>query len=1454
MSDRNSICSINWGAFTPTEIRKLSVCEITNATQGGSSSGAHSSKASQKGSPGDANSTPYDHRMGVLECGMCCDTCGKDNKHCVGHIGHIELPIPVYNIIFMDVILKILQCVCSVCARSRIKPQHLKLMKIYGSGAPKLRNIATKVSKLMTCPWEDCGKPLFTFTSPDGETIYKSIRDSKPIIFGAGETLNIFSRISNETCALLGFNVNLPKHPEYTAKSNLTFQKEHVLQMRPEAFVFTAFPVIPPKARPYIIQDGKQCDDDLTDMYNVLLKLCKKIRQTRAKLATCHDVKLEMNLRTFELDMRQKVWTIIHNKKEHSKVSSSGRAHKGLYERVTSKTGVVQHNLRGKRADFTARTVITGGGTMIRADEIGIPRHIAEILTVPEYINSRNISHYQNLVHEGKVLRIIRGGVIRNLAAMPDKGRKMRLMIKDKVEIHLPEGEPILINRQPTLRPESIMALKTKIIDSDTMKLPESMTRAYNADFDGDEMNIHVVQSKAARIEVAVLCRAAAHLITPQKNGPINGIVQDGLVAGYLLTNIWKDTNDCNYVSTKGFTWCLEKSFIGTERIHNFLRRAEKYYPSFINSKTNPPSFKKDNVPGSLLASVVFPDGFTFKKTTHTNSNFPKVRIIDGIIIPNTGPYKKKASGPICKKVIGSHGGSAVHELYKYYSPEVAINFLSECQFVFCHWITINGFSMSVSDCVVNVEDEIASVLAQSQAKINMILERCGDNPPDEYQEKEINATLNSTVNVGLTLAKNNMNKHDRNALNIMRESGAKGNLTNIVQITAFVGQQNISGKRVVPGTTNYTRTLPYFKVNDHSAPARGFVSSGYYRGLNPTEVFFHAMGGRQGIISTAIKTSETGYIQKKLARKMEDHKPRNDCTVRGTGDKIVQYVYGGDGLDAKKLVYAKGVNFPFFCNPVSVARKLNAVYLKNNPPTPKSKKNVKNVPRKLQDDEIELIASFITAGYHNFTNLPTTLVRVTENARSILKKCLKFAVLYEEVIPDFCKEIQDMYESSKIQVGCSVGMIAACSIGEPTTQLTLNTFHLAGTGRDVSIGVPRLNELMSTSKPEKQKKPSGTFYFNDDKLRDYTEQLKELRNKPETPELSQTLKTLTAKRMEYAHNLKATYQEICVSDMLKTYKFLYVAEQIFERKHFPYVTGEIYDQYNPKWWKTFNDINSPDDYLTNPMFWVMKLHLDLQKMYDYRFGLRLIANAIESECPEVRCLCSPDVDSEIDVYINFEHITGLMKGSKLFQTFKNDRSFITEHNLEFYICRDIIQPAILSVCVSGIPGIGDSFVREDMSTGEICVDANFKQRTAIVSKKRFIALLSDELIDYTRTIVDDMRTIQAVLGMEATIRFLNEEITRVISYDGTYVNPRHIQLLVDSMTYTGEITSVRRDGIPRDVGPIAKIMFEQSIANAVTSASYTETDKHESIASSIFTGNYKNFGTGMVELESNDN
>lgn len=1006
-------------------------------------------------------------------------------------------------------------------------------------------------------------------------------------------------------------------------------------------------------------------------------------------------------------------------------------------------------------------------------------------------------------------------------------------------------------------------------------------------------MNIHRVQSVGAEVEARILMRSAVQLVTGQRNAPICGIIQDGLVGGYLLTNTWLEgptagseakggEEDVTMITKEVFYRVIGETDIPLGYVDDMLLRAKKHYSKYIKvSKDGQGAgLRKSKVPGKLLASILFPPTFTYSKRTDVNARYPVVKIDKGIILPD--------SGPLCKKTIGVSPNSIVHVLWKEYTPEDALRFLSDTQMVIYHWLPSYGFTLDVQDCLTSTKSVMAETLASMDTKVNGILSKYMTDRPsaseggkrpnerseggseggkrpndrtndrtsaaregareggreavkiDAIDEAEINGILNSAMNIGLRFAKDSMAKGERNAFHIMRSSGAKGSYVNLLQIVAFVGQQNIKGHRIQHTSCKNTRTTPHFLPGDFSAEALGFVRNNYFDGLTPYEAFCHSASGRVGVISTAIGTAESGYIAKKIEKKTEDFVAKFDGTVRDSNGRVIQFAYGGDGMDPKKLYYnppAKGVKQPFFCNPSSIATRLNTEVELEGEMDPSKDRKIE-----LSEKMVDMLLSNIKFGYPGFETDVTLLA--TKNAHEDLRKLLVGVQLYPKKIPQFCTAIRDMYETSKIQNGEMVGLLASSSVSEPSTQMTLNTFHYAGVSeKDVSAGIPRLNELLNATQAKSQKKATGVLYLTNDFI------LKANRKLQSSKKDDDDDKVDTLVRM---NRLKSDFCELFTRDFIVSHRI-----EILPSDEFEYISRVSpvdllrYNEFEEPWWLMLYcklaDVERPK---TTDSF-CLRLEIDVKKLYSYRLTVGMLCASLNRVAEEKYiCYPSPDTIGEICVFTVDEKMVeyALSKSEDMGMR----RGIITDANMEFFIFRDVLRPLVFDTCISGIPGIIRANPRLDTSgTNEWVMDVNLGKCTPKVARERFLNILTADHVDPYRTMIDDMHSIKDVLGIEAVRKFLIAEYTRIISFDGSYVNPRHIDVLVDAMTHTGEITSVSRSGIDRSVGPIAKITFEETVTNGVEAAAFSERDALTGNSACVTMGLPGNFGTGSSKVTS---
>jgi DNA-directed RNA polymerase beta' subunit len=799
--ENTKVHKVCFSLLTDIEIKKISVAEITREVQNDLT---------------DVVNTPYDYRLGVTQPGKLCYTCMKDSIDCPGHFGHLTLVEPFFNPHYICIASQILKTICTFCSKPKIDKDYILLNGLSTfEKMEKFKMLLKESEKINVCI--NCNRNIPNFERINTD-IYCFYSKKSKRRFTAKESYTVFEKITDDDFQFLGFNNDSSK-----------------FAIRPDSFIFSLLPISPPCSRPWVIMNGEICHDDITEKYNIIIKLNRKLLYGKKSKGKKYCVPLnEEERKKVKTELESHVLTLIDNHREDARISIGGRAHKSFTDRIKNKSGRIQNNISGKRSNESARTVITGGGLGIKTGELGVPQQIAQKLTKQVIVNNINREYLYTLLHEKKVTSIIKNGERRSLLFM----KNPVLEIGDIVERQLLTGDYVLFNRQPTLRDASMMGMKivVKKDNSKTFSFSLALTSPFNADFDGDEMNIFNSIDIKANVECQELMAAKNHIVSGQANKPIVGIIQEALISSFILTSSdiivpWHIAFDC---------------FFQIERtdIQEFFSRASEFWPECVEKTGKRLS---ESCPGKLFISIIFPSGFYFNKVTNTSVTCPEVIIENGILL--------KISGPLCSKVIGAKTNSIIHLLWKK-SPTLCEEFITNIEHLNYRWFSTYGFSMGISDCMINDKREFIDTLSKLDIDCQSINSSNIDNLS---KERKINEKLNSVMNSGLSIAKNNMNKGEKNSFKIMMTSGAKGSPINCFQVACCLGQQNVEGKRIPLMLSNKSRSLSHFQQNDNSPEARGFVYNSYLKGLNTSEMFFHSAGGREGLISTAIKTAEVG-------------------------------------------------------------------------------------------------------------------------------------------------------------------------------------------------------------------------------------------------------------------------------------------------------------------------------------------------------------------------------------------------------------------------------------------------------------------------------------------------------------------------------------------------------------------------------------------------------------------
>ena len=478
--------------------------------------------------------------------------------------------------------------------------------------------------------------------------------------------------------------------------------------------------------------------------------------------------------------------------------------------------------------------------------------------------------------------------------------RKYKLKIGDIVERKLKDGDVVLLNRQPTLHKASMQAQEIILRPYKTIRMNLAITKGFNADFDGDEMNIHVPQSLEAQAELRMLSASKYNIISPQSSKPIMAIVQDSLLAAYRMSlGTQKLRKEQFYSISMKVDFSSDECLKKIQHIRRILKEKGKKTQCFN---------------GKGLISLILPKDLIFEKKNNANPDEPVVKIYRGVLY----------EGTLDKTILGSSHNSLIHIINKEYSPERACEFIDHIQFITNEWILIKGFSVGLGDCLIQDKEkkkEIENVISKCFMEAEGI--KTTTNHPS-IRELRILSSLNKAKDIGLRIAKETL-KSDNNFLSTVY-SGSKGDFFNIAQITGLLGQQNLKGQRINPMLNNNTRSLPHYSFDKLSIEdeyeSRGFISSCFIDGLNPKEFYFHAMSGREGVCDTAMGTATSGYMQRRIIKLTEDIKIQYDGTVRDTTGKIYQMCYGDNGLDPSSTIKVDGKQQ--VCNITRLVDKLN--------------------------------------------------------------------------------------------------------------------------------------------------------------------------------------------------------------------------------------------------------------------------------------------------------------------------------------------------------------------------------------------------------------------------------------------------------------------------------------------------------------------------------------------------
>jgi DNA-directed RNA polymerase beta' subunit len=828
--------------------------------------------------------TVYDRRFGVIDESTCI-VCKQKQLNCNGHFGHIKLHYPVCNPLFLKQLLMHLRNFCMECARL--------LVKVNDPSQSSPAEVLAKLAKLETC--EHCNHTNPKFTIHDSQVCYMYKKEARQP-YSTHLMLESVDKFTDDDLRLIGYDAS--SHPRKMIIVNL--------------------PVVPTKVRPYVSSTLMVCDDDLTVKYVEIVK-------ANARILKCIEAAQPYQKEVAHLEFH--IRTFIDNTQCKAKYIN-GRPIKSVKERISGKQGQLRNHLMGKRVNFSARTVI-GPDPMQDCYTLGLPYEICAILTKQVRVNRYNIKPLQALCDAGAICTITKKNgirtnfqysqwekrgtqlfngdvIVRNGRNIPYEGamtlrpgdhvlrrgvlldkveypirRDVILQDGDVVERHLHDGDVVLLNRQPTLHKGSMMAFRVKRLRGKTMRMNLSVTRSFNADFDGDEMNIHVPQSIIAETELACLSDVSENFIRPQTNKCNISIVQDSLLGIFLMSKHLDAIDECDF---QQLTMCIEGVDYGA-RVAAMRLTCRIYQVEFVFNARN-------------LLSYVLPERLSITYANSTSNFDDALRIRNGVIL----------DGTLHKKSLWSCHGSIMQQIYINLGNRAAMDATHRLQLVANAWLLGHGFTVGIRDCIPESAAQIRQHVDSTLINIETIQQN------QKMTEQMINAELNKAKDGGNKIAKDTIAPD--NAYLHTISSGSKGDWVNITQISGLLGQQNVGGQRFQYVSYDGRRSLSCFPTAFDTTSidgikmkyqSQGFVEHSFHDGLNPVEFFFHAASGREGITDTACKTADSGYIQRRMVKMLEDVAVYADATVRHCSGQVVQFIYGNDGMDPSRLYHQHG-------------------------------------------------------------------------------------------------------------------------------------------------------------------------------------------------------------------------------------------------------------------------------------------------------------------------------------------------------------------------------------------------------------------------------------------------------------------------------------------------------------------------------------------------------------------
>lgn len=1634
------IASVDFGVLSDDEIRRLSARQVSNPVV-----------FDNLGHP--VNGGLYDLALGAFLRNVCA-TCGLDEKFCPGHLGHIELPIPVYNPMFFPQMYLLLRSSCLYCHHLKLNAMEIHLyeckLKLVQYGllleCSELENMDSKNSKISEADEDDEGaadkmdskakaelrkkREEFVETAiatalAEGRTFKDGVATatvseerkylikklnsrllSRPKCDKCGMVSPSFRKdgfaklfenalsdreISNNRVKglhrpdmlrvgskpLFNSNNSLPniKHKggsKYVLSTEVrnvfraVFQNEQrimqkIFHSRPTQkervhgdIFFRQTLLVPPTRFRLPTKLGDEIHENAqNELLGNIIKTSLLIRDLNDQIGNLQKEKMSVEERKIVFNRLMNSFVTIQNDVNafmDSTKNQNAPAGKiptpGIKQALEKKEGLFRKHMMGKRVNYAARSVISPD-PMLETNEIGVPPVFARKLTYPEPVTAHNATELRQAVINGPdkwpgaVQVQNEDGNLVSLIGMSEEQRKTiadqlltpsggAAFVNKKVYRHIKNKDVVLMNRQPTLHKASMMGHIVRVLPGEkTLRLHYANTGAYNADFDGDEMNMHFPQNENAKAEALNLANTDSQYITPTSGSPLRGLIQDHISAGVWLTS--KDT-----FFTREEYQQLIYSCIRPEDGHTSRSRIMTVTPAVIKPvalwtgkqviTTILLNIKPDDIPGvNLISKNKIKNEYWGPGSCENDVIFHKGELVCGILD---------------KSQYGASQFGIIHSLHEVYGSHVAGKALSVLGRLFTNYTMMTAFTCGMDDLRLTSEGnkwrsdilsksvdigraaaaEVTNLEAETENADPELLKRLEEILRDDNKLGILDAVTQSKVNaitsqvVSKCVPDGTMKRFPYNSMQAMALSGAKGSNVNVSQIMCLLGQQALEGRRVPVMVSG--KTLPSFKSLETDARAGGYIKGRFYSGIRPQEYYFHCMAGREGLIDTAVKTSRSGYLQRCLTKQLEGVHVSYDNSVRDGDGSLIQFVYGGDSIDVTKQSH---MNQFQFC-----AENYDALLAKYNPGeltqhldtetamsyAKKARKNAKKQD-KLPHYQQKLKYDPVLSMYNPSKYLGSVSEKFQDKLEDFISKNPKvFAQNREEAKATgkltekkFRALMQLKYMRSIVNPGEAVGIIASQSIGEPSTQMTLNTFHFAGHGAaNVTLGIPRMREIIMTASAA-IKTPQMTLPILDDVVDELADGFRKSVARVVLSEfidkviITETTSTLDDGQSSRKYNISLRFYSH------REYREEYdispeYLESVIARRFLHALEAQIVAQVKKQ--------KRPD---TMPTIGKSAGKTDLEKLStkivekdaeeddedeededaDEDSSKQKGKQAVLYDGPdddEIEAIERGQESSDEDVEMDdgAEAATGESESDSESESSSRDveikdvavemsraakdrqaeivasHLLVTQYNFDdqegewcdFVIelsggltqkllMVNIVEDICRKVVVREIPHIGRC-VRPP-------VGADGK-RVLTTEGVNFKAMWDQiEFIDVNRITSNDIASVLTVYGVEAARNTIVNEIYRVFDTYGIAVSSRHLDLLGDMMTREGTYLAFNRQGIDSSTSAFMKMSYETTCQFLTKAVLDGEREDLESPSARIVLGKLSNVGTGSFDV-----